>query len=166
MSILDGLIDRLLGERIDIAIERHEARCAHPDTVEDPLNRMLVHGEPARLRIHPTAIVNNALFNLSAGDVTVGEHAFFGHGVSVLTGTHDVTKFGAARQKAHPTEGRDVVIGEGVWIASNATVLGPCTIGAHAVVGACTLVQDDVEPYTVVAGIPARVVKKIERPAE
>lgn len=146
------------------AVADHETRCH--DVADDPLTRVLVHGDESRLHVAPTAIVNNALFNLSGGHVTVGEWAFFGHNVCVLTGTHDMRKFGAERQKAIVGEGRDVVIGEGVWIASNATVLGPCTIGEHAVVGAGSLVQRDVEPYTVVAGLPAREIKRIEHGAE
>jgi acetyltransferase-like isoleucine patch superfamily enzyme len=108
--------------------------------------------------------VNNALFNLSSGSVTVGDQAFFGHNVSVLTGTHDVEKFGAERKESIPRSGRDVVIEEGVWLSSNVTVLGPCRIGEHAVVGACSLVQRDVEPYTVVAGVPAKELRRLERP--
>ncbi len=134
---------------------------------EDPaLFRPLVYGDPARLHISPTAVVNNALFNLSSGDVTVGEYAFFGHNVSVLTGTHDWTMFGAERQVAVPKSGRDVVIEEGVWVSSHAIVVAPCRIGAHAVVGVGSLVLRDVEPYTVVAGNPARVLRTIPRPGE
>ncbi len=166
MADLSALVDRLLAPRVEAlvrqAVADHEARCRHE--ADDPLTRVLVHGDEARLHVASTAIVNNALFNLSGGHVTVGEHAFFGHNVSVLTGTHDVKEFGAERQKAIVGEGRDVVIGEGVWIASNATVVGPCTIGDHAVVGACSLVQRDVEPYTIVAGLPAREIRRIDRP--
>jgi acetyltransferase-like isoleucine patch superfamily enzyme len=162
----NSLSDRVLAPiraLVQRAVADHEARRPHAEP-EDPLTRTLVHGDPARLHVAATAILNNALFNLSAGHVTIGDHAFFGHNVSVLTGTHDVEKFGAERQQAHPTEGRDIVIGEGVWVASNATVIGPCTIGDHAVVGACSLVQGDVEPYTVVAGVPAKEVRRIPPP--
>jgi len=134
---------------------------------EDPaLFRPQVYGDPAKLHIHPTAIVNNALFNLSSGEITIGEYAFFGHNVSVLTGTHDWTTFGKERQTAVPKSGRDVVIEEGVWVSSNAIVVAPCRIGAHAVVGVGSLVLKDVEPYTVVAGNPARVLRTIPRPGE
>jgi acetyltransferase-like isoleucine patch superfamily enzyme len=125
-----------------------------------------VYGDPTRLHISSTAVVNNTLFNLSSGEITVGEHAFFGHNCSVLTGTHDFTKFGAERQVAVPKSGRDVVIEEGVWVSSNAVVVAPCRIGAHAVVGVGALVLRDVEPYTVVAGNPARVLRTIPRPGE
>jgi acetyltransferase-like isoleucine patch superfamily enzyme len=132
---------------------------------EDPaLFRPLVYGDPARLHIDPTAIVNNALFNLSSGDVTIGEYAFFGHNVSVLTGTHDWTKFGAERQVAVPSSGRNVVIEEGAWLSSHVVVVAPCRIGAHSVVGVGSLVLGDVEPYTVVAGSPAKALRQIPRP--
>jgi acetyltransferase-like isoleucine patch superfamily enzyme len=132
---------------------------------EDPaLFRPLIYGDPARLRIDPTAVVNNALFNLSSGDVTIGEYAFFGHNVSVLTGTHDWTKFGAERQVAVPPSGRDVIIEEGAWVSSNVVVVAPCRIGAHSVVGVGSLVLADVPPYTVVAGSPAKVLREIPRP--
>jgi acetyltransferase-like isoleucine patch superfamily enzyme len=132
---------------------------------EDPaLFRPLVYGDPDRLHVHPTAILNNALINLSSGDVTIEEYAFFGHNVSVLTGTHDWTKFGAERQVAVPSSGRDVVIEEGAWLSSHVVVVAPCRIGAHSVVGVASLVMGDVEPYTVVAGSPAKVLRQIPRP--
>jgi acetyltransferase-like isoleucine patch superfamily enzyme len=132
---------------------------------EDPaLFRPLIYGDPDRLHIHPTAILNNALINLSSGDVTIGEYAFFGHNVSILTGTHDWTKFGAERQVAVPSSGRDVVIEEGAWLSSHVVVVAPCRIGAHSVVGVGSLVLRDVEPYTVVAGNPAKVLRQIPRP--
>jgi acetyltransferase-like isoleucine patch superfamily enzyme len=134
---------------------------------EDPaLHKPLIYGDPARLHIASTAIVNNALFNLSSGDITVGDYAFFGHNVSVLTGTHDWTKFGAERQVAVPPSGRDVVIEEGAWVSSNAIVVAPCRIGAHSVVGVGSLVLKDVDPYTIVAGSPAKVLRTIPRPVE
>jgi acetyltransferase-like isoleucine patch superfamily enzyme len=136
------------------------------DTEDPSLFRPLVYGDPVRLHISDTAVVNNALFNLSSGAITVGEYAFFGHNVSVLTGTHDWTKFGAERQAAVPKSGRDVVIEEGVWVSSNAILVAPCRIGAHAVVGVGALVLGDVEPYTVVAGNPARVLRTIPKPGD
>ena len=157
-------------DRLAVALRGHYSVDRRPTgarETEDPaLFRPLVYGDPARLHISPTAVVNNALFNLSSGEITVGDYAFFGHNVSVLTGTHDFTKFGAERQVAVPKSGRDVVIEEGVWVSSNAIVVAPCRIGAHAVVGVGALVLHDVEPYTVVAGNPARVLRTIPRRGE
>jgi acetyltransferase-like isoleucine patch superfamily enzyme len=164
MTTLDRLVARLLGrsprQPLREVLAEQDPRQAGPQAHED-MYKYLVHGDRARLHIHPTAVVNNALFNVGSGDITVGEYAFFGHGVSVLTGTHDINKFGRERQLAIPRSGRDIVIGEGAWLASNVLVLGPCVIGAHAVVGGGSLVLGDVAPYTIAAGSPARVLRTI-----
>ncbi len=140
------------------------ASAGHLATEDPSLFTPRVYGDPAKLHVAETAVVNDALFNLSSGEITVGEWAFFGHGVSVLTGTHDWRIFGRARQTAVPTNGRDVVVEEGVWVSSGATLVGPCRIGANAVVGVGSVVLGDVAPYTVVAGVPARVIRTIEHP--
>jgi acetyltransferase-like isoleucine patch superfamily enzyme len=57
-----------------------------------------------------------------------------------------------------------VVWGVGVGLPRHVLVLGPVTIGEHAVVAGGSLVRDDVAPYTVVAGRPAKVIKTITRP--
>jgi acetyltransferase-like isoleucine patch superfamily enzyme len=123
----------------------------------------LVFGDASRLKIAKTAIVNNALFNLSSGDITIGDYAFFGHNVTVLTGTHDYEKLDKERQVSIPISGRNVLIERGAWIASNATILAPCTIGEHAVVAAGALVNKDVPPYAIVAGVPAKIIREIKR---
>ncbi len=53
-------------------------------------------------------------------------------------------------------------IGKNVWIGANATVLAGVTIGDGAVVAAGAVVTKDVEPNTIVGGIPCKVIKKIE----
>lgn len=74
----------------------------------------------------------------------------------MLTGTHDISKFGRAQQTTLPRSGQDVVIEEEVWVASDVMALGPVRIGKHAVIAAGSLVLDDVGPYTVVEGVPLR----------
>lgn len=118
----------------------------------------VIFGDLERVHVDATAVVNDALFNSVSGSITVGPHAFFGHGVCLLTGTHDASRTGVERGASIPREGRDIVVGEGAWIASNATVLGPCRIGANAVVAAGAVVTEDVAPDTVVGGVPARVI--------
>lgn len=138
----------------------------HLVSSDDLAAEMTVFGDRSRLHVDPTAKVNDALFNLSSGEVHVGPFAFFGHRVSVLTGSHDFTKFGRQRQDAVAAGGHDVVIGEGVWVASHAVIVGPCTIGDHAVVGVASLVLDDVDAYSVVAGHPAKAIKVIDHPGD
>ncbi|NJN29041.1 MAG: serine acetyltransferase [Synechococcales cyanobacterium RM1_1_8] len=57
-------------------------------------------------------------------------------------------------------------IGNNVDIGSNVTILGPITIGDGAVIGAGAVVTKDVQAYTVVVGNPARLLRKLDPPAE
>jgi acetyltransferase-like isoleucine patch superfamily enzyme len=103
----------------------------------------------------------NALINCQSGDVWLGRNVSFGHNVSIITGTHDIVRFGHERKATVPATGRDIVIDEGAWIASNATIIGPCHVGSHAVVAAGAVVLHDVPPYAIVVGVPARVISVI-----
>lgn len=161
---LDRLFSRLLRRPVSRLVE--ETLAAREANGTPPSYSYRLHGDPARLRIHPTAIVNDALFNVSGGSVTIEQYAFFGHQVAMLTGSHDVRKFGRERQTTLVPSGRDIVVQEGVWIASHSVVVGPAVVGAHSVVAAGSLVVGDVEPFTIVAGRPAKLLRRIEdRPA-
>lgn len=112
-------------------------------------------GAPDRVVCGEGVKLNNTLFNLNAGMVHIGDHTFFGHDVSVITGSHDPARIGAARKK-FARSGRDVVIGQGVWIASRALILGPCTIGDNAVIAAGAVVlPGEYAGDCVYAGVPA-----------
>lgn len=156
-SLVEALWNRLLGSYIRRVVVAEMAKF----TQRRSLEVYRVFGDESRLTVARTAIVNNALFNLSSGTITVEDYAFFGHNVCLLTGTHDYAKRGLDRQAAIPESGRDIVVGRGAWVASNATVLGPCVIGENAVVAACSLVCGDVAPNVVVAGVPAKVVSAL-----
>lgn len=120
-----------------------------------------VWGERNRLFIARTAHINGALLNTVSGEIHIKDHVFFGTNVSVLTGSHDVTKFGLERVLSGPQAGNDICIEEGVWVASNATILGPCTIGRDAVVAAGAVVTKNVPARSIVAGVPAKVIKQL-----
>jgi acetyltransferase-like isoleucine patch superfamily enzyme len=127
------------------------------------LEYYVVYGDESRLRLQPSTQVNNALFNTVSGNIDVGEHVFFGFNVCVLTGTHDYRRLDPSRMDAVLDPVNDISIGEGAWIATNATILGPCRIGEWSVVAAGSLVRSDVPPYAIAAGVPAKVVARLER---
>ena len=53
----------------------------------------------------------------------------------------------------------DICIKDDVWIGENALILSGVTIGQGAVVGAGAVVTKDIEPYSIVCGVPARIIK-------
>lgn len=61
--------------------------------------------------------------------------------------------------KTYPQKG-DIVIGNDVWIGYNATILAGVTIGHGAIIAANATVTKDVEPYSIVGGNPAQLIRK------
>ena len=68
-----------------------------------------------------------------------------------------------ALKKVFPVASLPVTIKKGAWIGARSTILGGVTIGEYSVVAAGAVVTKDVPPYAVVAGVPARVIKKITK---
>ena len=128
---------------------------------EDSLKDHRVWGPKGRLFLGRGTQVNNALFNTVSGDIYVGDYTFFGHSVALYTGTHNIRLKGFDRFKTVPSSGRDIVIGKGVWIASNVIVLAPCNIGDNCVIGAGSVVTGTVLKDTLYVGSHPKETKEI-----
>lgn len=120
----------------------------------------VIYGDRRKVLVAPTARLVNALLNVQSGTIVVRDYAFCGHNVSFLTGGHDLERFGAERQRTI-LDGRNIVVEQGAWINSGAIIIGPCTIGAHAVVLAGSVVTSDVPAYSMVGGVPARLIRML-----
>ena len=92
------------------------------------------------------------------GGITIDEGALIGHGVVLATLDHDLDP--AKRQQLHPAP---IHIGKRVWIGSNAVVTKGVTIGDNSVVAAGAVVNRDVPPNTIVGGVPAKIIGKIDK---
>ena len=112
--------------------------------------KKLVIGEDCWINI-------GCLFDLGA-EIRIGNKVSIGHGVLVLTRSHEV---GTSRQRAFTLHTKPVNIGSGVWLGSRSTILPGVTIGAGAIVAAGSVVHQNVPPNTLVAGVPARAVKEL-----
>jgi maltose O-acetyltransferase len=92
-------------------------------------------------------------------ELTIGAGVRLGQEVMILTESHDI---GTSEMRAGHLDARAVTIGDGAWIGARATILPGTTIGAGSVVAAGALVREDVPPDTLVAGVPARVIRSLD----
>jgi acetyltransferase-like isoleucine patch superfamily enzyme len=68
------------------------------------------------------------------------------------------------RYLGYPSDEGDIIIHDGVYIGAGATILCSVEIGENSLIAAGTLVKESVPPYSLVAGIPGRIVRRIETP--
>lgn len=105
-----------------------------------------------------SSIIDNA-FILLRDKVIIGDNVDIAYGVSIITSSNASSS--PFLLKHYPAFTAPVVINHDVWIGANATILGGVIIGECSVVAAGALVNKDVPPYSVVAGVPAKVIKRI-----
>lgn len=102
-----------------------------------------------------------ANFNLTILDeasVTFGDNVFIGPNVSIFTACHPIEP---EARNTGVEWAEAVTIGNSVWIGGNVTILPGVTVGDNCVIGAGSVVTKDIEPNSVAAGNPARIIKKI-----
>lgn len=90
------------------------------------------------------------------GGIEIGDDVFIGPKCNLITINHDVNP-----DNRSATYGKPIKIEDKVWFGINATVLPGVTLGYGCIVGANSVVTKDVPPMTIVAGNPARIIKKI-----
>jgi|AntDeeMetagen134_2_1112570.scaffolds.fasta_scaffold11119_1 acetyltransferase-like isoleucine patch superfamily enzyme len=92
-------------------------------------------------------------YGYMSGKISIGDGVRIANKVSMHASTHNMKK-DEMIYKQGGTHG-EIVIEDDVWIGTGATVLHDVTIGKGAVIGAGAVVTEDIEPYTIVGGIPA-----------
>lgn len=122
-----------------------ESYCCINNAVGD-----VIIGDYTRIGLHCTVI----------GPICIGNHVNLAQGIVVTALNHNFND-NTKRIDEQGVSTKPVVIGDDVWIGANAVVLPGVTIGQHSVVAAGAVVTQDVPAYTVVAGVPAKVVKKL-----
>lgn len=103
-----------------------------------------------------------ANFNLTILDeaaVTIGDNVFIGPNVDIYTACHPLNP---VERNTGDEWAEPVTIGDNVWIGGGVTILPGVTVGANSVVGAGAVVTRDVPEGVVVAGNPARIIKRVD----
>lgn len=105
-------------------------------------------------RIGKNVFINHACSFLDIGGITIEDDVLIGPKVNLITESHPL----------HPSERKalmvkPIVIKRNAWIGAGATILPGVTVGENSVVAAGAVVNKDVPANTVVAGVPAKIIK-------
>lgn len=109
------------------------------------------------IKIGKNVFINHACTFMDRGGITIGDDVKIGPGVNLLTTNHPLAP--SARKATISTP---ISIERNVWIGAGATILPGVTIKENSVVGAGAVVTRDVPPDTLVAGVPAKVIKSLD----
>lgn len=104
---------------------------------------------------------NRACHIIALEGLTIGDHSIFGEKVSIHDENHVMEGDLPISERGLVTA--PIVIGSNVWVGAKATILQGLTIGDNAVIGAHAVVTHDIPANSVALGIPARVVRMINR---
>ena len=100
------------------------------------------------------------LHNTIIGPVEIGSHVNLAQGITVTALNHNFDNT-EKRIDEQGVSTNPVTIEDDVWVGANAVILPGVTIGNHCVVAAGAVVTKDVPPHSLVAGVPAKVIKQI-----
>ena len=110
----------------------------------------VIIGDHTRIGLHNTII----------GPVTIGSHVNLAQGITITALNHNFDD-SEKRIDQQGISTKEVVLEDDIWVGANAVILPGVTIGKHAVVAAGAIVTKDVPPHSLVAGVPAKVIRQI-----
>jgi acetyltransferase-like isoleucine patch superfamily enzyme len=114
---------------------------------------------PKNVRIGSNCAINHDVFIIGAHGIDIGDDVVLSARVMLIDAGLDPASFGTPAERRYVD--RPIRIGRGTWIGAGAMILPGVTVGERSVVGAGSVVTRDVPALSVVAGNPARVIRKI-----
>lgn len=111
-----------------------------------------------------TSIPKGSVIYCTEAPCTIGRKVIFGPRPTIITGDHRIDIIGkhiidVTVSEKLPENDQPVTIEDGVWVGANVTILKGVTIGRGSVVAAGAVVTRSCPPYSVIGGVPAKVIK-------
>ena len=106
------------------------------------------------------ALNSNIMINAEGGGkIKIGNNVMIGPNVVFRSSNHKFDRVDIPMQKQGVEPGY-IIVKNDVWIGSNAVILPNVTLGQGSIIGAGAVVTKDVEPFSIVGGVPARLISK------
>jgi acetyltransferase-like isoleucine patch superfamily enzyme len=122
--------------------------------------------DEARIVIGSQTFLNIGVMVASVEYVQIGDHCMFANGCFITDGSH---RFDDPIRPV-PWQGFSskgpTKVGNNVWCGVNVVVTSGVTVGERSVIGANSVITRDIPPFSIAAGVPARVIRQIEYPEE
>jgi acetyltransferase-like isoleucine patch superfamily enzyme len=112
-----------------------------------------------RLTIGTDCMINEGCRFDAGAPITIGDNVHFGQDVAILTTTHAI---GARHERCGPHRREPVTVGDGTWVGARVLILPGVTVGAGCVIAAGAVVTRSVADDSLVGGVPARVLRKLD----
>lgn len=110
-----------------------------------------------------TSIPKGSTFFCSNAELSIGKKVVIGPRPTIITGDHRTDVIGVYIMDSVdklPENDAPVIIEDDVWLGCNVTILKGVTIGRGSIVAAGAVVTKSCEPYSVIGGVPAKIIKK------
>jgi len=116
----------------------------------------------ARVRIGSGTFLNIGVMVAAVARVEIGDHCMFANGCFVTDGNHRFDDPDTPVPWQGFTTKGPVRVADNVWCGANVVITSGVTVGERCVIGANSVVTEDIPPFSIAAGAPARVVRTIE----
>lgn len=112
-----------------------------------------------------TLIPKGSTFYCTRAELKIGRKVIFGPKPTIITGDHRIDIIGkhiidVTDAEKLPDQDAPVVIEDGCWIGANVTILKGVTIGRGSVIAAGAVVTKSCEPYSIIGGVPAKLIRR------
>lgn len=107
------------------------------------------------------SIGTGAILMATESRIIIGHKVMFGPNVTIIGGNHNTATVGRFMydvKEKRPEDDQDVIVEDDVWVGSGAIILKGVRLGRGAIVAAGAVVNKEVLPYTIVGGVPAKII--------
>lgn len=159
--LFDVVLDRLLSE-LNFAHERRLNRELANNGSLGRVTHLVDLRYAENILIGENSYVNGGMLCASPNaQIVIGKNCMISYCVHLRTDMHCSSRTDISMNQQGFSEA-DIIIGDDVWIGYGAQIMSGVTVGSHSIVGAGAVVTKDVAPYTIVGGVPARIIRTRE----